>query len=245
MVRSQIAHGIIRSIDLNPALAIDGVLGAWTGTDLREAGYGQFISKINFPNRDGSPYRQPVRYPLAIERVRYVGDPIAFVVATSAAIAKDAAEAVAVDVDPLPPVTTMEDAVRPDAPNFMMRSLATPCSTFIMATPKRQTLRSRRPPTWRGYRSSDSRVIINPMELRSCLALNDAAKDHWTLNVPTQGVFGYRAQLAGDILRVKPEQVTILTGHVGGSFGMRGSVFPEHVCALHAAAGSRSAREMD
>ncbi len=82
---------------------------------------------------------------------------------------------------------------------------------------------------------SDPRIVINPMELRSCLASYDAARDHWTLHVPTQGVFGYRNQIAGDVLRVPPEKVTVLTGHVGGSFGMRGQVFPEYVCALHAA----------
>ena len=116
MVRSPIAHGTIRSIDLDQARAMEGVLGAWTGADLKEAGYGRFVSKITFPNRDGSPYRQPVRYPLAIDRVRYVGDPVAFVVATSPALAKDAAEAVVVEIEQLPTVMEVAEAVKADAP---------------------------------------------------------------------------------------------------------------------------------
>ncbi|MBN9064486.1 MAG: carbon monoxide dehydrogenase [Rhizobiales bacterium 65-9] len=235
MVRSPIAHGRIRSIDLEAALAIEGVLGAWTGADLKDAGYGRFVSKITFPNRDGSPYRQPERYPLAHDRVRYVGDPVAFVAAVSANVAKEAAEAVALDIESLPPALEMADAVAPGAArlyddipdnvtlDYHHGDAEATAAAFAKARHvARLTL-------------EDSRVVINPMELRACLAQYDAGRDHWTLHVPTQGVFGYRAQLAGDILKVPPEKVTILTGHVGGSFGMRGSVFPEHVCALHAA----------
>lgn len=235
MVRSTIAHGVIQSIDLEPALAIDGVLGAWTGKDLVEAGYGVFVSKIVFPNRDGSPYRQPVRYPLAHDRVRYVGDPVAFVVATTAEIARDAAEAVSIEIDPLPVVMEPADAVKPDAPQLYDNVPNNVTLDYYHGDGEAVAAAFAKAAHVAKLSLADSRVVINPMELRACLALYDAANDHWTLHVPTQGVFGYRSQLAGDILKVKPDKVTILTGHVGGSFGMRGAVFPEHVCCLHAA----------
>ncbi|WP_342363209.1 xanthine dehydrogenase family protein molybdopterin-binding subunit [Terrarubrum flagellatum] len=235
MVRSPIAHGVINGIDLEPAREVEGVLGAWTGADLIEAGYGRFVSKLNFPNRDGSAYRQPIRYPLAHERVRYVGDPVAFVVATSAVIAKDAAEKVGLDIEALPVVLEPSEAVKSGAPLLYDEVPENTTLDFYHGDAEATAAAFAKAAHVAKLSLVDSRIVINPMELRGCLAMYDAAKDHWTLHVPTQGVFGYRAQLANDILKVKPEQVTILTDHVGGSFGMRGAVFPEHVCCLHAA----------
>ena len=234
MVRSHVAHGLVRSIDLDEARAMDGVLGVWTGADIKAAGYGAMPNKIPFKNRDGSPCLTPERYPLAIEKVRFVGDPVAFVVGTSVAIAKSAAETVVVDIEPLPAIVEMADAVKPGAPQLYDGvpenttidyhhgdTAATEAAFAKAAHVARVSL-------------FDPRIIINPMELRSCIASYDAALDHWTLRIPTQGVFGYRNQIANDVLGVTPEKVTILTGHVGGSFGMRGQLFPEYICALHA-----------
>ncbi len=235
MVRSPVAHGIVRSVDVEEARAVAGVLGAWTGADIKAAGYGRMSNAIAFKNRDGSPNRTPERYALAVDKVRFVGDPVAFVAATSAAIAKSAAETVLVDIDPLPAVVDAREAVKPGAPllyddipanttiDYHHGDTAATAAAFAGAAHvARVSL-------------ADPRIVINPMELRSCLAAYDAARDHWTLHVPTQGVFGFRNQVAGDVLGVPPEKVTVLTGHVGGSFGMRGQVFPEYVCALHAA----------
>jgi carbon-monoxide dehydrogenase large subunit len=233
MVRSPVAHGFVRSIDIESARAMDGVLGVWTGADIKAAGYSAMPNRIPFKNRDGSPNLTPDRHVLAIEKVRFVGDPVAFVVATSTAIAKSAAEAVMVDIDSLPAVVEMADAVKPGAPQLYDGvpqnttidfhhgdTAATEAAFAGAAHVARVSL-------------TDPRIVINPMELRSCLADYDAAREHWTLRIPTQGVFGYRNQTA-EMLGVAPEKVTILTGHVGGSFGMRGQIFPEYVCALHA-----------
>lgn len=234
MVRSPVAHGIVRSIDVEAARAMDGVLGVWTGAEINATGYGALPNKITFKNRDGSPCRTPVRHALAVDRVRFVGDPVAFVVATSTAIAKSAAEAVMVDIDSLPAVIDMSEAAKPGAPllyddvpeNTTIDyhhgdTAATEAAFAAAAHVARISL-------------SNPRVVINPMELRSCLAVYEPARDHWTLRIPTQGVFGYRNQLA-EILGVPNEKVTVLTGQVGGSFGMRGQLFPEYICALHAA----------
>ena len=101
MVRSRYAHGIIRKIDRDAARALPGVLGVYTCADLDAAGFGTLKCISPFVNRDGSPMKKPVRKALADTRVRHVGDPVAFVVAQTATQAKDAAEAVELDIDPL------------------------------------------------------------------------------------------------------------------------------------------------
>src|SRR5919109_3923618 len=105
MVRSQVAHGVLKSIDIDEAKKMPGVLGIWTGADLNAAGYGPLRTLIPVPNRDGSPMKTPTRHSLATDKVRFVGDPVAFVVAETLAQAKDAAETVALDIDSLPAVT--------------------------------------------------------------------------------------------------------------------------------------------
>ena len=104
MVRSQNAHGVIRCIDTEAARKMPGVLGVYTGAELK--GYGPLKCVVPFNNRDGTPMKKPLREALAVGKVRYVGDPVAFVVAETVRAAKDAAEAVVVDIEPLPAVTT-------------------------------------------------------------------------------------------------------------------------------------------
>src|SRR5580693_5509251 len=116
IVRSQVAHGVLKGIDTAEAKAMPGVLGVWTGADLNAAGYGPLKTLIPVPNRDGSPMKAPVRHSLATDKVRFVGDPVAFVVAETLAEAKDAAEAVMLDIDALPAVTDAREAAQPSAP---------------------------------------------------------------------------------------------------------------------------------
>src|SRR5450631_2225397 len=114
MVRSSIAHGVIRSIDTAAAIAMPGVLAVYTAADL--TGYGGLKCNLPLKNRDGSPIRYTPRPALAGDKVRYVGDPVACVIAETIAQAKDAAEAVALDIDPLPAVISAREAAKPGAP---------------------------------------------------------------------------------------------------------------------------------
>ena len=100
MVRSQVAHGVIKGIDTAEAKTMPGVLGVWTGADL--ANYGPLKTLIPVPNRDGTPMKMPTRPSLATDKVRFVGDPVAFVVAETLEQAKDGAELIEVDYEPLP-----------------------------------------------------------------------------------------------------------------------------------------------
>ena len=116
IVRSRHPHGIIRKIDTSVARAMKGVLAVYTGADLVAAGYGTLKCIVPFKNRDGSEMKKPARNPMPTDKVRYVGDPVACVVAETLLQAKDAAEAVEVDIEPLPAVTNPEAAVQPGAP---------------------------------------------------------------------------------------------------------------------------------
>src|SRR3954468_1098504 len=110
MVRSHYAHGIVRGIDTAAARTMPGVLAVYTAADLAAAGIGPLPSRQVMNNRDGTPMLQPVRYALATDKVRHVGDAVAAVIADSVAAAKDAADAVIVDIEPLPAVTEPTDA---------------------------------------------------------------------------------------------------------------------------------------
>src|SRR5918994_1983610 len=235
MVRSPYAHGTILGIDTAPALEIPGVLGAWTGADLQAAGFGTMSCVLPMKNRDGSPIRNIERPSLAIDKVRFVGDPVAFVVAETRAAARDGAEAVFLDVDSLPAVTEASAAAEPGAPllyddvpgnqvlDFHYGDAAKVEEAFARAAHvTRMSIRN-------------NRVVVCAMEPRSAIGEYDAATDRWTLHVGSQGVFGLRGQMAKDILKGPAEKVRVLTGNVGGSFGMKAHAYPEYACLLHAA----------
>ena len=113
-MRSTIAHGRIKSIDTQAAKAMKGVLGVYTGEDLKA--YGTLQSALPLKSKDGSDLKKPPRPALPTDKVRFVGDPIACVVAETLLQAKDAAEAIEVDIESLPVVTTPAQATAPGAP---------------------------------------------------------------------------------------------------------------------------------
>jgi carbon-monoxide dehydrogenase large subunit len=231
MVRSRNAHGIIRAIDKSAALKMPGVLGIYTGADDLK-GYGTLKCAVSLNNRDGTPLRKPRREALAIDRVRYVGDPVACVVAETVAQAKDAAEAVSVDIDPLPAVISAEEATREGAPQLYDDAPGNVALDFHYGDTAAVDAAFAAAAHVTRLKIINSRLVVNAMEPRAAVA---SYKDNrFTLHVSSQGVFGMRANIA-DVLNVEPKAVHILTGQVGGSFGMKAMVFPEYVCVLHAA----------
>ncbi len=233
MVRSRHAHGVLRGVDLDEARSMPGVLGAYTVADLREGGIG-LMPAPGGKNRDGSATPRPPQTALAETKVRFVGDPVAFVVAETAKQARDAAEAVLLDIDPLPAVTDARVAAAPGAPllhdeapgniamDYHHGDSAAVEAAFAAAAHVTE------------LRISNSRIVVSAMEPRSALAEYDPADGRYTLRLGCQGVFGMRAALK-DVLGVPAEKLRVLTGHVGGSFGMKASVYPEYPCLLHAA----------
>jgi aerobic carbon-monoxide dehydrogenase large subunit len=230
MVRSRHGHGVIRAINADAARKMPGVRAVYTSTDLE--GYGPLKCNMPLKSRDGSPLKKPWRGALAKSKVRYVGDPVACVIAETVFAAKDAAEAIEIDIDPLTAVVTPGEAVREGAPllyddvpgniplDFHFGDTAAVDAAFAAAAHVTR------------LNLLNSRVVVNAMEPRAAVASYDGAR--FTFYVGSQGVSGMRAQIA-DCLGVEPKAVHVLTGQVGGSFGMKGVLFPEYVCLLHAA----------
>jgi carbon-monoxide dehydrogenase large subunit len=234
MVRSSHAHGIIKGVETSAAKAMPGVLGVWTGTDLASAHYNPFTCGLPLKNRDGSPLLQTNRTALPTEKVRFVGDPIAFVVAETLAQAKDAAEAVEVDIDPLPAVTDAAEAAKPGAPQLYDHIPNNVALDYHYGDTAKIDAAFASAAHVTKLDIVNNRVAVVSMEPRTALAAYDKAAERYTLQVPTQGVSGNRATLA-KILNVPAEKVRILTANVGGSFGMKNVNYPEYTCILHAA----------
>ena len=235
MVRSPYPHGTITSIDAEEALALPGVLAVYTAADLASAGYGALKCHLPFKNRDGSDMRRPPRFALATDRVRFVGDPVAVVVAESQALARDAAEAMMLDIEALPAVVDMAEAAKPDAPQLYDEAPDNTALDFLYGDPEQVAEAFEKAAHVTKLDFVNNRIVVAPMEPRAAIGEYDAGSEHWTLRVCSQGVFGLRRLIANDILGVEPEKVRVLTGNVGGSFGMKISCFPEYVCVLHAA----------
>ena len=233
MVRSQVAHGLLKGIDAAQARKMPGVLGVWTGKDLVEAGYGNLKTLIPVTNRDGTPMKAPARPSLATDKVRFAGDPVAFVVAETVAQARDAAEAVVVDIDPLPAVTDAREAARPGAPLVFEDAPGNICVDFHAGDEAKTNEAFAQAAHVTKLRLISNRVVVCAMEPRVAIAHYDKATDRYIFHAGNQGAFGLKHQMA-DLLGVKPAQVRILTGNVGGSFGMKGSPYPEYAGLFHA-----------
>jgi carbon-monoxide dehydrogenase large subunit len=234
IVRSRHAHGVIRNIDLAAARAMPGVLAAYTGADLKTAGYGPFKCVVGFKNRDGSDMRKPVRPALATDKVRFVGDPVAFVVAQTPAQARDAAETVVLDIDALPAVTRASAAAQPGAPQLYDEAPGNVALDYHYGDADKVAAAFAAAAHVTKLTIVNSRVVVNAMEPRAAIGAYDPASGRWTLHTGCQGAFGMKGQLA-DVLGVPGDKVHVLVGNVGGSFGMKAAVYPEYVCALHAA----------
>jgi aerobic carbon-monoxide dehydrogenase large subunit len=234
MVRSSHAHGIIKGIETSAAKAMPGVLGVWTAADLASANYKPFVCGLPLKNRDGSPLLQTNRMPLATEKVRFVGDPVAFVVAETVAAARDAAEAVEVDIEPLPAVTNAAEAAKPGAPQLYDHIPNNVALDFHYGDSAKIDAAFAGAAHVTKLDMVNTRVAVVSMEPRVALGHYDKTKDRYTIQVPTQGVSGNKAIIAR-ILNVPSEKVRVLTANVGGSFGMKNLNYPEYTCILHAA----------
>jgi carbon-monoxide dehydrogenase large subunit len=233
-LRSDRPHAKIKSIDASGALAMPGVIAVVTGAELAQAGLKPIPAAAPVKWRDGSDQRPASRLCLAHEVVRHVGEPVALIVAETAAQAQDAAEAVAVDYEDLPAVTTAEQAMEKGAPqlhpgapgnlllDFEGGDAAATAAAFAKAA---------RVVKLRAYHS---RVVGNPMEPRAAMGSYDAAKDLYYLHATTQGVGPMRNQLSA-VLGVGPEKVRVVAEEVGGGFGVRFNAYPEYGALLYAA----------
>jgi carbon-monoxide dehydrogenase large subunit len=228
MVRSRVAHGVLKGTDTTAAAAMPGVLAILTHADLEAAAFGPLKCGMNIPQRDGSPMKTPPRPCLAKDRVRFVGEAVACVVAKTAVQAKDAAEAVELAIEELPAVTTPADALKDGAPQLHDDVPGNLALDFHYGDAAAVKVAFAEAAHVTRLEIVSNRIIVNPMEPRSAIGSFDAKSGRWTLHVGCQGVMGLRGGLARDVLGVPPDKVRVLTGNVGGSFGMKSQVYPEY-----------------
>jgi len=231
-VRSRHAHGVIKGIDTGTAKGMPGVLAIYTGADL--SAYGTMKCMVPFKNRDGSEMKKPKRHSLMSDKVRFLGDPLAVVVAETFAQARDAAEAVEVDIDALPAVTRASEAAKDGAPQLYDDVPNNVALDYLYGDPDKVAEAFAKAAHVTKLNLINSRVVVSAMEPRGAIASYDKASGRFTLNVGCQGALGMKSQLV-DILGVPGEKVHVLVGNVGGSFGMKAAVYPEYVPILHAA----------
>ena len=245
MVRSRIAHGILKGIDTTAARAMPGVLAVYTHADLDAAGFGPLKCPMNIPQRDGSPMKTPPRPSLAKGKVRFVGEAVACVVAETAVQAKDAAEAVELDIEELPAVTSPAEGLKPGAPQIHDDVPGNLALDFHYGDGEAVKKAFAEAAHVTRLEIVSNRIVVNPMEPRSAIGSYDPKTERWTLNVGCQGVMGMRGGLARDVLNVPTDKVRVLTGNVGGSFGMKSQVYPEYGPLLLGRQAARPAGEMD
>ena len=230
VLRSPHAHARIRSIDVSRAKAAPGVLVVLTGADWKASGWGDLPVPGGLKRRDGSVFRPP--YPaLVTDRVRFVGDYVAFVVAETYHQALDAAELIAVDYEPLPPCVSTAEAVSAGAPrvwddcsdNIGFVQLFGDKAAAEAAIAKADHVIK--------HRFIVNRVTAATMEPRGCLGDYNATEDRYTIYTTLQRTHPFRSELA-PILKVSESKIRVVAGDIGGSFGMKSAVYNEVALVL-------------
>ena len=235
VVRSVHAHARLRGVDASAALKAPGALAVLTGDDFAADGLGNLPTDSNRKRRDGSPAFTTPRPALIRGRVRHVGDPLALVVAETPEQAVDAAALVTVDYEPLPAVAEAVEARRPGAPAVWEE--APDNVAFVWEVGSRDAVA-------RAFEGAAhltrldfvvSRVAAAPLEPRGGVGEFDRRSGRYTLYTGIQAPHGLRTLLAEQVFRVPQSAVRVVTGEVGGSFGMRSGIYPEMVLVLWAA----------
>ncbi|HEY3917227.1 MAG TPA: xanthine dehydrogenase family protein molybdopterin-binding subunit [Stellaceae bacterium] len=238
-VRSPHAHARITGIDVRAAQQMPGVLAVLTGQDWREEGFGDAPPGYPRTRRDGSPLFQPLRPALVRDRARMVGDPIAMVVAETLDAARDAAERVVIEYEPLPVLTDATRARASGAP--MLHEGCSDNESFFFKAGDARAVEAAfaKAAHVTRLRLRINRVTANTMEPRACVGHYVPAEDRYTLYGGTQRAWGLRHNLAEHVFKVPEHKVRVVTGDIGGSFGMKTGGYPEYLACLWASARVR------
>ena len=233
-LRADRAHAEIVGIDVAAALSAAGVLAVLTGADMAAAGTKSLPTRVAVKGRGGKPLIKPSRPSLALEKVRFVGEPVALVVAETLAQAQDALELIEVNYRDLPIVTNASAALASEAPGLHREApdncvldyetgdeAATEAAFAVAKRVVRVTL-------------DNTRVVANPMEPRSFLASFDPETRHFTVYSCTQGLNNLRNQLQ-EVMALEDGRLTVIAEDVGGGFGVRSNAYPEYIAVMVAA----------
>jgi carbon-monoxide dehydrogenase large subunit len=228
ILRSPHAHANVLSIDTAAARAAPGVLAVLTAEEAAADGLGDIPCLVPVTNTDGTPRADTPRPVLAGKRVRHVGDPVALVVAKTLAQARDAAELIAVDYDPLAAAADTRSATQAGTPRVWDHIADNLCFDIGAGSDKAAVDAAIAGAAHlTRLELVNNRVIANPIEPRAALADYDPASGRSTLYTPSQGPHMIHGQLAEAVLKIPKEQLRVISGNVGGAFGMKIFLHPE------------------
>ena len=233
-MRADRGHAAIRSIDKSAAEAAPGVVAVYIGSDVAEFGYRTVQPMMPFPGRGGQKLLVPERPLLARDRVRYVGEEVAMVIAHSATEATDAAELVEVDYDELPVVIGFDTALAAETPALHANIPGNVCFDIEYGDAAKADEAFARAAHVVSADIDSPRIAPSVMEVRAVLAWYDAEKQTYEIRCGNQGGLAMRDALA-IMLGVTPDKVRVHMVDVGGAFGSRTQPFPENALLLHAA----------
>ena len=236
VLRSTLAHAQIKRVDAAAARRMPGVSLVATGEDIRADGLGDIPCVTPLTNRDGTPRHDTPRPVLAIGKVRHVGQPVALVVAESLAAARDAAEAIDVEYEPLPAVTEAKDAIAPGAPQLFENIAGNIVFDWDNETSDAKATDAAFAGAAHVVRLElvNNRVVVNSMEPRNAIGDYDPDSGRATLYTATQGPHFVRDPLAEAVLKIPKDELRLITPNVGGGFGMKAFVYPEHALVVWA-----------
>ena len=245
VLRSPHAHAKIKSIDTSKAKAAPGVLCVLTGEDWIKSGWGDLPVPGTHKRRDGSTNYKP-RYPALVkDRVRFVGDYVAFVVAETKNQAMDAAELIEVDYETLPATIATADAAKPGAPLVWDDCKDNICFTAIHGDKAKTEAAFAKAAHVVKEHLVINRVTTASMEPRGSVGDYNAIEDKYTIYTTLQRAHPYRAELAKLVLKVPEHKVRVVAPDIGGSFGMKSAIYNEVPLVPAGLEEDRPAGEMD
>ncbi len=234
-LRSPHAHARIRGIDVAVAAAAPGVLAVLTGADLADDRIGTVPCVSGLTNRDGSPAVLPPRPAIVADRVRHVGDTVAMVVADDLAAARGAADLIAVDYEPLPAAVDTVGALAPGQPQVWDEASGNLCFDWEVGDAAAVARAASGARNKVSLTLVNNRVVVNSLEPRGAIGEYGPGEESYTLWSSTQGSHFVRNLLAEHVFHIPENRIRVVTPDVGGGFGMKLFLYPEHVLVLWAA----------
>jgi len=233
-VRSPHAHAEVKKIDTAAALKMPGVIAVLTGKQLKADGIGNIICGWMIHSKDGSPMKMGAWSPLATDRVRYVGDTVAVVIADTRGQARDAADVVEVTYKPLKAVVSAVDALKKGAPQIHPEAEGNLIYDWGLGDEKAADAALAGAAHVTTMHIVNNRLVPNAMEPRAALAAYDKAEDHYTLWTTSQNPHVARLVLSA-FYNVAPEnKLRVIAPDVGGGFGSKIYIYPEEIVCLWA-----------
>src|ERR1700722_11427814 len=235
IVRSPHAHADIRGIDTAAASQMPGIHAVLNGQDYRADAIGSLPSMAPYKRRDGGPMYLPERPAIAIGRVLHVGYPVAVVVADMLDLARDAAERVTVDYAPRPAVVSAREAAEKTAPQLYDDCPGNEAYFYQAGNKAKTDAAFAAAAHVTEQRLVINRVTANPIEPRGVTGVYDAGAGRYTLHCSFQRPWLFRNDIARTTLKIPEAELRVVTGDIGGSYGLRGSIYPEIILMLWAA----------